>query len=286
MNEKPLVSVIINCFNGEKYLREAIDSVMNQTYHNWEIVLWDNQSIDSTKEIVESYHDARIKYYYAPVHTSLGKARNLALEKIEGAFVCFLDSDDVWEKNWVETFVSRFEQDQNISLVFCRFVVDFCDHSRLNKTLLPNVDGYLTTEDFIDKYSLGMSGSAIRASVIGDEGIRFNESFSLIEDYDFFIRIASLGAIYFYATPFFHYREHGDNLSHKAANWSKEFITLRDLILGREATYESLVNHIDALNRKIETYKFIDLTINKKYLKAFFKHPRTFLYWLKDNHKR
>ena len=53
MEQNPLVSVIINCFNGEKYLREAIDSVINQTYQNWEIIFWDNQSTDSTAEIVK-----------------------------------------------------------------------------------------------------------------------------------------------------------------------------------------------------------------------------------------
>ena len=61
--KNPLVSVIINCYNGEKYLREAIDSVIAQTYSNWEIIFWDNQSTDSSAEIVKSYNDDRIKYY-------------------------------------------------------------------------------------------------------------------------------------------------------------------------------------------------------------------------------
>ena len=60
MTEQPLVSVIMNCFNGEKYLREAIDSVLAQTYQNWELIFWDNQSTDSSAEIVKSYDDPRI----------------------------------------------------------------------------------------------------------------------------------------------------------------------------------------------------------------------------------
>lgn len=96
---QPLVSVIINCFNGEAYLRETIDSVIAQTYTNWEIVFWDNQSIDSTSDIVKSYDDDRIHYYYAPIHTTLGKARNLAVKQARGEYVCFLDSDDVWHKD-------------------------------------------------------------------------------------------------------------------------------------------------------------------------------------------
>ena len=64
-NEKSLVSIIINCFNGEKYLKEAINSVYNQSYKNWEIIFWDNLSIDRSKNIVNSFSDKRIKYFYS-----------------------------------------------------------------------------------------------------------------------------------------------------------------------------------------------------------------------------
>ena len=96
MEHSPLISIIINCFNGERFLREAIDSVIAQTYSNWELIFWDNQSTDSTANIVRSYHDDRIRYFYAPEHTSLGEARNLALEKANGVYIGFLDSDDKW----------------------------------------------------------------------------------------------------------------------------------------------------------------------------------------------
>ena len=52
MEDKPLVSIIVNCYNGEKYLRETIDSILNQTYHNYEVIFWDNQSTDSTASII------------------------------------------------------------------------------------------------------------------------------------------------------------------------------------------------------------------------------------------
>ena len=80
MTEQPLVSVIMNCFNGEKYLREAIDSVQAQTYENWELIFWDNQSTDVSAGIVKSFDDPRIYYFYAPKHTHLYEARNYAIE--------------------------------------------------------------------------------------------------------------------------------------------------------------------------------------------------------------
>ena len=91
-----LVSVIMNCFNGEKYLKEAIDSVLNQTYSNWEIILWDNQSTDNSEGIVKSFNDNRIKYFYSEEFTILGEARNRALSKAQGEFIAILDCDDLW----------------------------------------------------------------------------------------------------------------------------------------------------------------------------------------------
>ena len=96
MLDQPLVSVVINCFNGEKYLRQAIDSVINQTYKNWELIFWDNQSKDDTAKIFKSYKNPKLKYFYSPEHTTLYKARNLAMKNCKGEFISFLDSDDWW----------------------------------------------------------------------------------------------------------------------------------------------------------------------------------------------
>ena len=80
----PLVSVIVNCYNGEKYVEFALQSVLAQTYANWELIFWDNQSKDQSAKIVNDFNDSRIKYFYAPRHTLLYEARNCAIEKAEG----------------------------------------------------------------------------------------------------------------------------------------------------------------------------------------------------------
>ncbi len=122
MTEKPLVSVIINCYNGEKYLRQAIDSVIAQTYENWEVVFWDNQSTDSTREIVESYNCSKIHYYYAPTHTALGEARNMAVEKANGEYINFLDADDVWSSNKLDEQVNQIVPG-DVELVYTPFAL-------------------------------------------------------------------------------------------------------------------------------------------------------------------
>ena len=95
-SSQPLVSVVMNCYNSAQYLREAIDSVLAQTYQNWEIVFWDNQSTDESATIFKSYADARLRYFLAPEFTKLGQARNLAVAHTTGEWLGFLDCDDVW----------------------------------------------------------------------------------------------------------------------------------------------------------------------------------------------
>ena len=117
-SEKPLVSVVINCFNGEKYLREALDSVITQTYKNWEIIFWDNKSTDKSAEIFKSYKASRLKYYCASSHANiLYEARNYALKKANGDFIAFLDVDDWWLPNKLEKQIPLFN-DPDVGLVY------------------------------------------------------------------------------------------------------------------------------------------------------------------------
>lgn len=99
---KPLISVLMNCYNGEKYIRDAVNSVINQTYENWEIIFWDNQSSDLSAKIFLEYDDCRLKYFYAQKHTELGDARVEAMSKTKGSWVGILDVDDIWCKEKLE----------------------------------------------------------------------------------------------------------------------------------------------------------------------------------------
>lgn len=124
MEFEPLVSVVINCYNGEKYIHQAITSVIKQTYNNWELIFWDNQSSDSTAEIVKNFKDKRIKYYYAPIHTSLGAARNLAIEKTSGSYINFLDADDLWQPTKLEKQILSIDPGK-CEVVYTRFDIIF-----------------------------------------------------------------------------------------------------------------------------------------------------------------
>ena len=115
-NCEPLVSIIMNCYNGEKYLTEAINSVMRQTYSNWELIFWDNVSTDKSKDIFYSFHDERLKYKLSDKHTNLSEARIRAIKESQGELIAFLDVDDFWKNKKLEKQVSLFE-DKDIIII-------------------------------------------------------------------------------------------------------------------------------------------------------------------------
>ena len=130
MIKKGLVSVIMNCFNGEKYLSDAIMSVLNQDYENFELIFWDNQSTDNSASIFKSFEDKRLKYFYAETHTNLYEARNYAIEKSNGEFIAFLDTDDIWKYNKLSTQIPLFTN-KGVGFVYSNYTI--LDESR-NKT--------------------------------------------------------------------------------------------------------------------------------------------------------
>ena len=113
----PTVSIIMNCLNGERYLRQAIDSVFNQTYKDWEIIFWDNGSTDTSAEIAKSYGE-RVRYFRSKKTYPLGKARNLCMAKSEAEYIAFLDCDDIWLPQKLEKQIPLFEKDPEVALVF------------------------------------------------------------------------------------------------------------------------------------------------------------------------
>ena len=96
--KEPLVSVIMPAYNAEKYISESIESVLTQSYQNWELLITDDRSNDNTQQIVEEYcaRDKRIKLFINKENGGAGVARNNSIEKASGRFMAFLDADDQW----------------------------------------------------------------------------------------------------------------------------------------------------------------------------------------------
>lgn len=184
MSEK--VSIIINCYNGEKYLKDCLDSVEDQTYKNYEVIFWDNKSIDDSSKIFLRYNNNNFKYFLSKEFTNLSEARNLALNNITGDYVAFLDTDDCWNKTKLEKQIS-FMKRNNLDISFTNY---FLNDETKNKKELKKYYTKFPENNLIEKLlkNYFISISTVIFKVLKIEDIYFNQKYHLIGDYDLLMR--------------------------------------------------------------------------------------------------
>lgn len=117
---KPEISIITPCYNSGKYISETIQSVLNQTFTNWEWWIVDDQSSDRSVELINAFHDPRIHLIQLETNSGAAEARNRGIENAKGRYVTFLDSDDVWSPNFLET-AHRFLVENKEELVYASY---------------------------------------------------------------------------------------------------------------------------------------------------------------------
>ena len=212
----PGVSVIINCFNGAKYLRQALDSIFDQTFKDWEIIFWDNGSDDGSGNIATSYGE-KVRYFRSDVTTGLGCARNLAFEQAKGNYIAILDADDIWLPHKLERQLPLFDHDAQIGMTFSDCIFFGEDGDRYNSFQISKpkdgyIFGHLLTRNFIP------SGTMIfRRTALETVGTPFDESYTMIMDYDLSLRMAHDYRVDFVDDPLSKWRMHDESQSNEKA---------------------------------------------------------------------
>lgn len=247
----PKVSVIMNCLNCEKYLREAIDSVYSQTYQDWEIIFWDNASTDKSAQIAQSY-DGRLRYFKSEETVPLGKARNLAIEQARGEYIAFLDCDDLWFPIKLEKQVNFLDSNKKISLIY-------------SDTHLIDGRGILKRDTFGKKYYRGkifkqlfnldfitLLTVMLRREVFDTVGF-FNPNYNICEDYDLFLRIANLYIVDYFPESLTKYRIHNGNVSKNLELLAEEELSLIVFWLNKKNRSGKVIEKI-ALQKKAILY--------------------------------
>ncbi|MCT4593972.1 MAG: glycosyltransferase [Anaeromicrobium sp.] len=135
-NSSILISIITPVYNSERFLKKTIQYVQKQTYTNWEMIVVDDCSIDNSERIIRDImeKDHRIKYIKLEKNSGAAIARNTAIEKAKGRFIAFLDSDDLWEYNKLETQL-KFMLENNIAFSFTSYSFIDEDGKELNKVV-------------------------------------------------------------------------------------------------------------------------------------------------------
>lgn len=189
MKREPLVSILMNCYNGERYLRVAIDSVLTQTYQNWEVIFWDNQSTDQSAEIFKSYTDSRLKYFYAPQHTWLYEARNYAIEKTSGDFIAFLDVDDWWLTSKLEKQIPLFS-DPEVGFVCSNYWLKNEKKNTQWKALKGSIPTGWVLNDLLKSYFVGLLTLVVRRSALIALDYPCDPRYHVMGDLDLVVRLS------------------------------------------------------------------------------------------------
>lgn len=212
MSEKNLISVIVNCFNGETYLENCINSILNQTYSNYEIIFLDNNSSDNSLDIIKKFNNSKIKIYNTNSYLKLYDARNLAVEKSNGEFITFLDTDDWWTKDKLEKQIKFFTNNSEIDFIYSNFYI-FSSNENKKKiayNFLPNTN---IAQENLKKYRIGILTTMLRRDIF--KQFRFNSKYEIIGDFDFFIKVSQNYKTGVINEPLAYYRLHDKNFSNQ-----------------------------------------------------------------------
>lgn len=216
----PLVSVLMNCYNGEEYLNEALDSVFAQTFEDWEIVFIDNCSTDKSVEIAKSYGD-RVKIFSTERNIPLGAARNLGISKCDSKYIAFLDVDDIWFENTLNNQVAALEN-SGFALVYGGHVNINSHGDVIGKMLPTKKSGYILS-NLLVQYDIPIVTSMVRKQVLIDYDLNFDGNVFASEEYCLFMELAINNQILVIDGFLTKYRIHDDALTNKSiSKWADE----------------------------------------------------------------
>lgn len=204
--EEPLVSILMNCFNGEKYLKESLDSILNQTYQNWELIFWDNQSTDNSADLFKTYKDPRFKYFFATKHTDLGGGRANAYQYLTGDFIAVLDTDDLWLPTKLEKQIPLFD-DPKVGIV----ISDTLFFNEKNEKTLYGKKPPHTGEVFeklLTNYFVSLETLVMRSTTVMELPRAFDPDFSFIADFDLVVRLSRISKLAYYPEVLAKWRVH------------------------------------------------------------------------------
>jgi len=211
--KESLVSVIIPCYNGEKFIQKAIESVINQTYQNWELIIVDDGSTDNSKTVIDRYlFDRRIRYILHEQNKGIPATRNTGIRASTGEYVAFLDQDDIWLPDKIERQIAIFKKSQdNLSMVCTgmNFVTEedkiFWQFNGLKRK---------SQKDIIKEMFLYPINSAsvmmIKRQCFTELGF-FDESLFGWDDFEFWMRVANRFKIEYIKLPLTKKRVHQES---------------------------------------------------------------------------
>lgn len=226
MSKEVKVSVIIPTYNSAHFIIEAVESVLNQTFTDFEILVIDDGSTDATKEVLIEKYGNLVRYFYKE-NGGVSKARNFGIENAQGKYVAFLDSDDAWIPEKLEKQVSALEKNAENKACYSSFFL--CDEN-----LIPvGVNESNRKSDALTDLLLIGNVVATPSTVIAEKELfqqvgGFDHELSQCADWEMWIRLATKTEFIYIDKPLLKYRQHGANMSKNAALLEKDSVLLME----------------------------------------------------------
>lgn len=233
MIREPKVSVIMPVYNSVLYIKEAIDSILNQTFKDFELILVEDCSSDGTKAIIEGYKDERIKIIYNSVNKGVAYSRNKALENCKGEYVAIMDHDDISLPTRFEEEVKFLDNNPGYGVVGGRvqFIGSDGELIRGSGIALVNPQYIKATLLFRNVYS--NSEVMFRRELLAKNNLRYDENCYGMEDFKFWIKMSKVTNMSNIDSIFLKHRIHGESITQtvsevNAVERSKKFAELQE----------------------------------------------------------
>jgi glycosyltransferase involved in cell wall biosynthesis len=221
-------------YNAAPYIEEAIQSVLGQSYPNWELLIINDGSTDNTQEIILAFEDSRIRYF-SQQNQGVAHARNSGLQAMSGDYFCFLDSDDKLPKNSIECRVKIFDLNEKVEFADGEVILFNSDYSKEINKWSPRYYGN-PLEDLLQLGGKSFFGPSWMIKRKKEKTYQFKEGLSHGEDLLFYINLAREGGLYGYTEePVLYYRK-----GHQSA-----MSNLKGLEKGYRSIYREIVGMQD-----------------------------------------
>jgi|SRR5271166_1448421 len=211
----PEASIILNIFNGAATLREALQSALDQTFTDWELIAWDDRSSDDSAAIVASFHDPRIQHFLAPEPMSLGQARDAAMKKAKGEWLAFLDQDDIWQPRKLELQLALADSPA-VGMIYGRTLAFYPDGSQRDHDYFHEFErlpeGDVLPELLGRGCFVAMSSALLRRSAVQEAG-SIPEFVRVTPDYFLYLAVCSRYATRAIQEVVCRYRIHAENMT-------------------------------------------------------------------------
>ena len=207
----PQISIIVPTYNRADFLPKAIQSILNQTYQDWEAIIVDDGSTDKTEEIVKDYNESRIRYIAHKSNLGISTARNTGIKNSKGKYIALLDSDDEWFPEKLSCQMKTFQEEDLKCGVVCTGGYMVKDDKVLGVKAIPaDLDNFY--EKFLFENITWTSNALVKKECFKKAGL-FDENLESCEDWDMWIRIAKYYKFIFLEMPLTKYVIHSGQLS-------------------------------------------------------------------------